>query len=181
MTAPAVTASDDRDLAGSRYDDDGAPAGPDQLLPVSDARLVWATSDEPGRFAAAWWPRSIDAATELRMLLPAVNERLGRTASRVSLNIDAWSADQPRRLHLGDALVRLGWFRTLDPATVSIGHGGKDRLVLLVVPAESGRSAGTQVLRRLASSASWPDDAGEALDDPAVAEQLPTTKGTDQA
>ena len=69
------------------------------------------------------------------MLIPVVSEHLGAPVTRVSLNIDAWGPDQPRRLQVGDRLVRLGWFHTLDPTTVTLGRGSYDRVALLVVDA----------------------------------------------
>jgi hypothetical protein len=72
---------------------------------------------------------------ELRTLIPVVSEHLGGPVTRVSLNIDAWGPDQPRRLQIGDRQVRLGWFYTIDPATVTLGRGSHDRVALLVVDA----------------------------------------------
>jgi hypothetical protein len=123
------------DLDSSRLDDDGAPAWAARRRDDAGVRLVWAGEETGEGFAGRWRPRSRDAVRELRMLIPLVSEHLGGPVTRVSLNIDAWGPDQPRRLHVGDRQVRLGWFHTLDPATVTLGRGSRDRVVLLVVDA----------------------------------------------
>ena len=111
---------------------------------TADVRLVWKPTAD--HLSGVWWPRSRDAATELGALLPRVNDRLGRSVTRVSLNIDAWDADQPRRLRAGDHVVRLGWFHTLAPATVTLGRGGDPRVTLQVVPPELDPDAGRELL-----------------------------------
>jgi len=125
------------DLDSARLDDDGAPAWADGRRDGGGARLVWAGDGTGADFAGRWWPRSRDAVSELRMLIPVVSEYLGGPVTRVSLNIDAWGPDQPRRLQVGDRRVRVGWFRTLDPATVTLGRGTYDRVALLVIPPET--------------------------------------------
>lgn len=69
--------------------------------------------------------------------------------TRVSLNIDAWNADQPRRMRLGKLLVRLGWFRTLDPATVTLSRSGDARVTLQVVPPDLDPDAARGLLREV--------------------------------
>jgi hypothetical protein len=126
----------------------------------SGPRLLWAAT--AGRYLdGAWWPRSDAADPELRELLPAVAAHLGGAVFRVSLNIDAWGAEQPRRLRLPDHLVRLGWFRTLDPAVVTLGRSTHERITLLVVP--STLSSGEDVMRRLAAEPVWPDVPSDAI------------------
>jgi len=80
-------------------------------------------------------------------LLPQVSDRLGGPVTRVSLNIGAWNADQPRRLQVGDRLVRLGWFHTLDSATVTLGRSGDPRVTLHVVAPELNPDAARELLR----------------------------------
>jgi hypothetical protein len=62
---------------------------------------------------------------------------MGGPVTRVSLNIVGWDADQPRRLRLADRIVRIGWFRTLDPTTATFGRGTYDRITLQVVPPDA--------------------------------------------
>lgn len=110
-----------------------------------DVRLSWEPSGSPT--AGVWWPRSRDAGTELEALLPQVGDRLGGSVTRVSLNITAWDADQPRRLRVGNGLVRLGWFRTLDPSTVTLACSGGPRLILHTVPPELDPDEARELLR----------------------------------
>ncbi|MDQ1748771.1 MAG: hypothetical protein QOD07_3034 [Frankiaceae bacterium] len=138
----------DRDTA--RLDDDGAPVSTPRQPAAPDARLVWAPDGTPP--TGTWWPKTRDAATELRALLPQVSDRLGGTVTRVSLNIGAWNADQPRRLRVGDSLVRLGWFNTLDSATVTLGRSGAARVTLHVVAPELDPDAARELLREASRS-----------------------------
>jgi hypothetical protein len=137
------------DLDSARLDDDGAPAWTARRRDRSGVRLVWAGEGTGGGLAARWWPRSRDAVSELRKLIPVVSERLGGPVTRVSLNIDAWGPDQPRRLQIGDRRVRLGWFHTIDPATVTLGRGSYDRVALLVVDANLDSAIGRDVVDEL--------------------------------
>lgn len=151
------------DYAVDRLDDDGAPirAEPDGRDLVG--RLVWAPITTGRRIDGAWWPHTRDAAAELLTLVPVVSEHLRDPVRRVSLNIDAWDAEQPRRLQVGDGLVRLGWFHTLDPATVTLGRRNDDRVTLLVIPPGLDPVAARRLLRRLATASAWPDSALSAL------------------
>lgn len=131
--------------------------------PSPDVRLVWAPPEADSRLAGAWWPRSRDATTELQALLPVVTDRVGGPATRVSLNIEAWDADQPARLHVGHTLVRLGWFHALDPAIVTLGRHGQGRLTVAVIPSDADASASQALLDRLSTAAHWPDRPGELV------------------
>jgi hypothetical protein len=138
----------DRDTA--RYDDDGAPVWMPPQSPARDVRLVWALNGT--QLSGTWWPRSRDAAAELRSLLPHVKDRLGGPVTRVSLNIGTWNAAQPRRLQVGDQRVRLGWFHTLDPATVTLGRSGDPRVTLHLVAPELSPDAARELLREASRS-----------------------------
>lgn len=127
MTSPIV----DRDSA--RLDDDGAPVWAVRESLSGDARLTWAPSQPGNSPSGVWWPRSRNAAVELKALLPVVAHHLGGPVTRVSLNIDVWDAAQPRRLQVAGRTVRLGWFHTLDPATVTLARGSDARVILHVV------------------------------------------------
>lgn len=173
MTATTTSTPSGRDLASDRLDDDGAPAWVANRQPGRGVRLVWAPRDSGSRLAGAWWPRTRDATTELRALLPAVSEGLGGAVTRVSLNIDAWNADQPRRLRVGRTLVKLGWFHTLDRTTVTFSRGGDPRLTVVVIPSNWNSSAASELLRGLSTAAPWPDSADEALHRASDGEELP--------
>jgi hypothetical protein len=150
------------DYPVGRLDDDGGPVPSQRGGNRPVGRLAWAPATD-GRLDGAWWPHTRDAPVELAALLPLVSDHLGGSVRRVSLNIDAWGPDQPRRLRVGAGLVRLGWFRTLDPATVTLGRGNDDRVTLLVVPPDLDPGTGQDLLRHLSTAAVWPDSATAAL------------------
>jgi hypothetical protein len=124
------------------------PTAPDG----ADVRLVWAAAGH--RPGGTWWPRTRDAATELGTMLPEVGEHLGGAVDRVSLNIDAWDADQPQRMRVGDRLVRLGWFRTMDPATITLGRGSDPRVTLRVIPPDLDPGAARELMVEASRSSS---------------------------
>ena len=136
------------DYAADRLDDDGGPLATERH-PIG--RLVWAPAAAERRLDGAWWPRSRDAVAELAALVPRVSEHLGGPVRRVSANIDAWGPDQPRPLRVDDVLVRLGWFHTLDPDTVTLGRHTDDRVTLVVVLPGLGGPAARGLLRRLST------------------------------
>lgn len=151
-----------------RLDDAGAPVGRGR----EGSRLVWAAAGAGSRLDGAWWPRTRNATAELMALVPLVSEHLGVPVRRVSASIAGWDTDQPRRLRCGDGLVRVGWFRTLEPCTVTLGRSGEDRVTLLVLPPALTPAAGDSLLRRLSASAHWPDSATSALSSTRTAESV---------
>lgn len=157
MTRPAG------EYAVDRLDDDGAPIRPERAGDAPAGRLVWAPSSTGSRLDGAWWPRTHDAGDELAALMPAAGQHLGGPVRRVSVNIDAWGPDHPRLLRIGGVVVRLGWFHTLDPATVTLGRGNDDRVTLLVIPPELEPEAARRLLRKLSGAGEWPDSAADAL------------------
>jgi hypothetical protein len=105
---------------------------------VHGLRLRMRERTGTGAVDGAWWPRSLNLAVELRPLL----ERLwadGHDVYRVSYSLGAWDSD-PRRLDIAARQVKLGGFRSLDSASLSlVDSSGWRRLTLLVVPgADSG-------------------------------------------
>jgi hypothetical protein len=145
------------DYAVDRLDDDGAPSPSERGGINRVERLVWAPTAAGRRLDGAWWPGSLDASAELGALVPLVSEHLGGPVKRASANIDAWDPDQPRRLRVGDGLVRIGWFRTLDPATVTLGRRSDERVTLLVIPPGLDAADARRLLRRLSAASVWPD------------------------
>jgi hypothetical protein len=126
-------------------------------------RLTWAPIVDGQSFEAVWWPRSRDTATELRALLPAVDGHLGRTVSRVSINLDIWPGSQPRRLVLDGHTVQLGWFGMLDRDTITVGRALGDRVTLLVIPPDTSAEAAGHTIARVTGDAAWTGSATEAL------------------
>jgi hypothetical protein len=151
------------DDAVDRLEDDGDAIGPNRDGDRTVGRLVWAATVDGRRLDGAWWPRTGTAVAELRALIPLISEHLRGPVTRVSLNIDAWAPDQPRRLRIDDGLVRLGWFHTIDPATVTLGRGTYDRITLVVIPPDLDPAAGGDLLHRLSAATHWPATAAAAL------------------
>jgi hypothetical protein len=65
-----------------------------------------------------WWPRSLDLASELPDVLIALFAT-GFDARRVMYNISAWD-EPPRSIMVQQRLVKLGGFRTQDPALIGL-------------------------------------------------------------
>lgn len=80
-----------------------------------------------------WWPRSRDLAAELPALLTTLAER-DVVVARVAYGADSWEP-AGRKARVAGRVIALGWFRTIDPHSVSVTSlEGRDRLDLLVVP-----------------------------------------------
>jgi hypothetical protein len=130
---------------------------------VDDGRLVWAPVDASRSLDGAWWPATRNAPSELTSLLPLVGDHLGGAVTRVSLNIDDWVDDQPRRLVVGTTLVRVGWFHTLAAASITLARGSLDRVTLLLIPTEYDTATACDLLQHLSTATVWPDDIAAAL------------------
>lgn len=83
-----------------------------------------------------WWPRSRDATAELPALIAAVDRRLGGTINRVGLSVTAWT-NIPRRVPAPGRTVKVGWFSSIDPLTLSLTIARDDHIVLLVIPPDT--------------------------------------------
>jgi hypothetical protein len=86
-----------------------------------------------------WWPRSWDPVAELPGLVLALSDRYG-PIRQLMLNSVAWGGGF-RRLAVGTAVVRMGWFASLDPAILIATTNGGDQLDILVVPPQSAPDA----------------------------------------
>lgn len=104
---------------------------------ASDTRVRLALlTPAPGRATTldgAWWPRSRDLAAELPALVAELHRSRGVRVTRVAYSTDRWDA-VPRRIAADGRLVRVGWFRAIDPNMVSLTDNGTGRLDLLVIP-----------------------------------------------
>ena len=135
----------------SAHDLDSTSANPDSRATPAQARISLgpATTRQAG-LNGGWWPRSLDASAELPGLIAEVNSRSGRI-SRVALQADAFS-QIPRLLVVGGRKVHVAWFRYMNTHTVILTMaGGRDDLVLLVIPPQAEPAAAAEALR-LASS-----------------------------
>ena len=110
-----------------------------------------------GTLDGGWWPRTSDVAAELGALVTTLPARIGPVA-RVSLNVSSWP-NHPRRVRLGAAELRLGWFTAVDPHVITLSQPGGRVLILLVVPPQA---ASDSAARAMGSAA-----AGHVHDHPA--------------
>ncbi len=82
----------------------------------------------------AWWPRSRSLADELPALVVELHKR-GSRVSRVLFNPGTWDSFEQRKLAADGRVIRVGWFRTMDPHVLTLtSAAGMDRLDLLIVP-----------------------------------------------
>jgi hypothetical protein len=156
-TQHASTTAIPDDYAG-RFADDG---GPSPTEPNDDLRLLWAAFKDQ-RIRGVWWPRGRNITVELAALLPAADSYLGAPLIRVSSNTQAWD-HHPRRLYAGSRLIRVGWFNSIDPATVEIGATSTERITLCVVPPEWTSQAGRRLFRALRDTKIWPTETDRLL------------------
>jgi hypothetical protein len=128
--------------------DETSPPEPDQLrLALIEPRSPRTSLD------GAWWPRSSDLSEELPALLTELHTR-GIRATRVAYNPASWDP-APRRLDADGRVVRLGWFRGLDPHLLNLtGDLVRGRVDLLVVPTDTSAPAAAAAF----TSATEPDN-----------------------
>jgi hypothetical protein len=82
----------------------------------------------------AWWPRTRSLAQELPALVVELHKR-GSRVSRVLFNPGTWDSFDQRKLAADGRVIRVGWFRTMDPHVLTLtSAAGADRLDLLIVP-----------------------------------------------
>src|SRR5512144_3440468 len=93
----------------------------------------------------AWWPRSSSLSHELPALITELQRR-HRHIRRVTYNPALWDP-APRRLPADGRVIRLGWFRSIDPHLLCLTGGyGDDRLDLLVVPPDTPPAVATRAM-----------------------------------
>ena len=91
----------------------------------------------------AWWPRARNLSEELPGLVEELRGR-GIRVTRVAYNPDAWEA-APRRMAADGRIIRLGWFRSIDPQLLDLtGDTTRRRVDLLVVPPDTAAAAARQ-------------------------------------
>jgi hypothetical protein len=88
----------------------------------------------------AWWPRTRSLSDELPALITELHSR-GIRATRVAYNPAGWDP-APRRLDADSRVIRLGWFRSIDPQMLDLtGDLERGRVDLLVVPPDTPKAA----------------------------------------
>jgi hypothetical protein len=103
-----------------------------------------------GAVDGGWWPRSRDAGAELPALIVALDVELGAISRFISVHVDTWDTI-PHRFPVGDHSVRVGWYRSMDPHSVSVTMDRGDPIQLLVVPAETASTPAAAALAKAAS------------------------------
>ena len=135
--APLTTAAPQRPEAGPAggRPERGVEPVADQLMRLEilqrDPRSHQPTLD------GAWWPRSRSLADELPALVVELHKR-GSRVRRVLFNPGTWDSFDQRKLAADGRVIRVGWFRTMDPHVLTLtSAAGADRLDLLIVPPTS--------------------------------------------
>jgi hypothetical protein len=115
---------------------DSPPSTPRLVLPPARARHAM--------MDAGWWPRSWDPVAELPGLVVALSDRYG-PIRRVMLNSVMWKGDF-RRLAFATAVIRVGWFASLDAAVLIATTDTGDQLDILVVPPDTAPGAADRAM-----------------------------------
>jgi hypothetical protein len=111
-----------------------------------EARLVLLDTEknQVTTLDGAWWPRSTNLAADLPSLVAEFRRR-GVRITRVSYHPQLWDPAS-RKVRVGDRVVRLGWFRTIDPHLVSLTGSNRERVELLVVPPDTGSATAARAM-----------------------------------
>jgi hypothetical protein len=113
--------------------------------PPSEPRLFLApTRAGYAVLDGGWWPRSWDPVAELPGLVLALAARDG-PIRYLMLNNVSWHS-RFRKLAAGAAVIRVGWFSSLDPALLIATTDSGDQLDLLVVPPETAAPAAQRAM-----------------------------------
>jgi hypothetical protein len=110
------------------------------------ARLMLLAAEEghATTLDGAWWPRSTSLATDLPPLVAELRRR-GVRITRAAYHPELWEP-APRKIRADNRIVRLGWFRTIDPHLVSLTGSGGERVELLVVPPDTAPAAAARAM-----------------------------------
>jgi len=115
---------------------DHLPAGPPSLAADPGDRISLRSATDEGAFVdGGWWPDSLDLIAQLPALLAAGEAAGYRQVRRVSYALSSWDGPTPRHSTMLDRVVKLGGFRSQDPAELSlVDSSGWKRMTLVVVP-----------------------------------------------
>jgi hypothetical protein len=112
------------------------------LAPVRAGRAV---------LDGGWWPRSWDPLAELPGLVLALSAHYG-TIRQLMLNSVAWDS-QVQRLAVGEGVVRVGWFASVDPAVMIATTYAGEQVDLLVIPPRTSATAAGKAMTEAADPA----------------------------
>ena len=115
---------------------DHLPAGPPSAAADPGDRISLRPATDEGAFVdGGWWPDSLDLIAQLPTLLRAGEAAGYRQVRRVSFALTSWDGPTPRHSTMLDRVVKLGGFRSQDPAELSlVDSSGWKRMTLMVVP-----------------------------------------------
>lgn len=105
-----------------------------------------------------WWPRSWDPVAELPGLVLALTRRYGQIRE-LMLNSGTWDG-RFRRLAVGTAVIRTGWFASLDPAVLIATTDTGEQLDILVVAPQTAADDANLAM----TAATDPADTRRAVD-----------------
>lgn len=97
-----------------------------------------------------WWPRTTDPVAELPGLVLAL-DRLRGPVIHVMLGALEWDS-HPRRLGIGDRVIRLGWFASQPTGLLTATCSDGKRVDLLVVPPTAAAEAAATAMATAATS-----------------------------
>jgi Family of unknown function (DUF5994) len=134
-------------------------------MPTTDERKTWVSTAAPvaarlrlrldasarSILDGAWWPRSREPVSELTALIAALGSR-PQPITGVMLNAQAWDT-HPRRIRVGDRLVRLGWFTSQDRCLLIATTSNDQRVDLLVVPPDTSYATADAAMHTAAQGA----------------------------
>lgn len=126
-----------------------------------------------GRFVdGGWWPHSLDLTVELPALVAAVEAAGYPEVRRVSYNLTGW-INPPRRVTILNRVIKLGGYRTQDPATISlVDSSGWKRTDLVVIPPRTDPVTAEHAMAMAGSD----DDPHRADDILAMAHETPAPR-----
>jgi Family of unknown function (DUF5994) len=107
-------------------------------------------AESSGYVHGAWWPRSDDLAAELPDLLSVLSVRLG-PIGRVVYNLTDWRTTATELVTSGCA-VQLDGYRCRTPNTVEVLDAEGNKIVLLVVPFNTGPDQAHAIVMAAAAS-----------------------------
>lgn len=95
-----------------------------------------------------WWPRSLDLIAELPPLLRAVEAAGYGEVWRVSYASTAWDPRPSRKGRMLNRVIKLGGFKSQDPAEIDlVDSSGWKRLIVVVVPPDTDPTVARRALR----------------------------------
>ncbi|GGR64576.1 hypothetical protein GCM10010169_04500 [Micromonospora fulviviridis] len=129
------------------------------MIRSAEERMTWVCTREPPKarlrladspssraiLDGGWWPASRDPVVELSGLVIALAAQRGGVVERIMLQPAAWDR-QPCRFGVAGAVVRVGWFASLEAALVIVTGPEDLRIDLLVIPPETTYAVATAAM-----------------------------------